>query len=258
MQSLHLILRSIHIGIGFLGLALFWLIIAAPKGGTWHVRLGKLFAIVTWIIGGSAIFSSVWALVHLDSFAPSIHHSPDAMWQRNVYQLIFAILLYLSVATISGAVFGIQVIRKRDRHDELRQTSLPFWLSITMSCAMGVCIFGLWRLGTTQAATTGIPQAAYLIPTLVGLFGIVSTMREWRYIFGPTPGHRIWLDRHIWHMCGTGVAFHTAFIVFGANRMFGFQLPGAWQLIPWIAPPVIGMALTVRYLRQLKRVTGKL
>ncbi len=251
LQSLHLILRAIHVCLGFVGLALFWLIIAVPKGGMWHVRFGKVFAIVTWIIGGSALISSVWALVHLDSFAPHIQHAPDSEWQREIYQFIFAILLYLSAATISGAVFGIQVVRKRDRHDELRQTSLPIWLTITMCCAMGLCTFGLWRLCTQQTATTGMPRAAFLIPALVGLFGIVTAWRELRYVYGPFPGHRARLDRHIWHMCGTGVAFHTAFIVFGANRLFGFQLPGAWQLIPWIAPPVIGMALTAQYLRRL-------
>ena len=252
LQSLHAILRTIHIVLGFVGLALFWLIIVVPKGEKCHVRFGKMFAVVTWIVGGSALVSSVWALVHLDSFAPHTQHATDAAWQRDVYQFIFAILLYLSAATISGAVFGIQAIRKRDRHDELRQTSLPIWLSITMLCATGLCVFGLCRLATRQTATFGMPQAAYLIPALVGGFGIVTVLREWRYVFGPPPGHRAWLDRHVWHMCGTGVAFHTAFIVFGANRMFGFQLPGAWQLIPWIAPPAIGMTLTRRYLRKLK------
>ena len=255
MQLLHLILRAVHVSLGFVGLALFWLIIAVPKGGAWHVRLGKIFAVVTWIVGGSALVSSIWALVHLDSFAPHTQSAPDSQWQREVYQFIFAILLYLSAATISGAVFGIQVMRKRDRHDELRQTSLPIWLSITMSCAMGLCAFGLWRLGTPQTTTTGMPKAAYLIPAVVGVFGIVTAWREWRYVCGPFPGHLAWLDRHVWHMCGTGVAFHTAFIVFGANRLFGFQLPGAWQLIPWVAPPIIGMSLTRRYLFKLKSRT---
>ncbi len=251
MQFLHLILRAVHVGLGFVGLILFWLIIAVPKGGKSHIRLGKAFANVTWIIGGSALISSVWALVHLDSFAPHIQHASDSVWQRDVYQLIFAILLYLSVATISGAVFGVQVMRKRDRHGELRHTSLPIWLSITMICAAGLLTFGLWRFSTGQTTTTGMPQAAYLIPIFVGLFGLATTLREWRYVIGASPDPRAWLDRHVWHMCGTGVAFHTAFIVFGANRLFGFQLPGAWQLIPWVAPPIIGMSLTRRYLVKL-------
>ncbi|MEI8017612.1 MAG: hypothetical protein WCH39_05385 [Schlesneria sp.] len=245
-----------HVGLGFVGLALFWLIIAVPKGGKWHVRFGKAFAVVTWVVGGSALFSSAWALVHLESFAPHIQHASDSMWQREVYQFIFAILLYLSAATIPGAVFGIQVMRKRDRHDELRQTSLPIWLSITMLSALGLLAFGLWRLFTQLAIEAGMPREAYLVPAVVGGFGIITVWREWRYVFGPSPGNRNWLRRHVWHMCGTGVAFHTAFIVFGANRLFGFQLPGAWQLIPWIAPPVIGMTLTGRYLRRLKTGSG--
>ena len=211
---------------------------------------------MTWVVGGSALFSSTWALVHLDSFAPHIQRASDSAWQREVYQFIFAILLYLSAATISGAVFGVQVMRKRDRHDELRYTSLPIWLLITMICAVGLLTFGLWRLGTQQNRTSGMPLAAYLIPTVVGGFGVVTVLREWRYVVGPAPGDGAWLDRHVWHMCGTGVAFHTAFIVFGANRLFGFQLPGAWQLIPWVAPPIIGMSLTRRYLFILRTRTA--
>jgi hypothetical protein len=253
LSTLHSVVRLGHIGLGFVGLGLFWLILAIPKGSRWHVCCGKVFAGVTWIVGGSALFSSLWALVHVDSFAPELQHHTDVEQVREIYHFIFAILLYLSAATLSGAVFGVQVMRRRDRHDDLRLTCLPFWLSITASCAFVLMTFGVWHLVNTKASTGGMVREAYLIPVVVGCFGLGTVRQEWRYVFGPSQGNRAWLYRHVWHMCGTGVAFHTAFLVFGANRMFGFRLPGAWALIPWILPPVIGMSLTAEYIRQLKR-----
>ena len=253
MSTLHTILRMIHISLGFAGLALFWLILAAPKGTRRHVRYGQIFTNITWIVGGTALVSSLWALVHLDSFAPIVRETAEAEWVREIYYLIFAILLYLSAATLSGAVFGVQVMRKRGQHDELRRTSLPYWLAITGLCAVGLIAFGVWRLVTTDTSHGGLRWEAYFIPVLVGSFGLGAAWHDGRYVFGPPPGPRAWLYQHVWQMCGTGVAFHTAFLVFGANRLFGFRLPGAWALIPWVAPPLIGMTLTARYVRQLRR-----
>ena len=250
VPELHACLRLVHIGLGFLGLATFWLIIALPKGSRTHVRCGKLFATITWIVGGSAMISSLWAIIHLDSFAPQIDRSNDPTGQRVIYQFIFSILLYLSAATVSGAAFGIQVVRKRNLHAGLRATSLPVWLCITAVIALYLVIFGACHLATHKSSTSGMPWEAYFVPIVVGCLGIGSIAYEWRFVFGPAPGPHTWLRQHIWHMCGTGVAFHTAFLVFGANRLFNYSLPGAWALIPWVAPPLVGMSLTARYLRR--------
>lgn len=250
IQFIHLIMRTIHISLGFAGLGLFWLIVALPKGSALHVKCGRSFAAITWLVGGTAMLSSLWALTHLDSFAPMVRQS-EQPWVREMYYLIFAILLYLSVATVSGAVFGVQVMRTRQRHEDLRQTVLPIWLFITGLCAAGLIVFGMGRL-MINACDGSLSQAAYSIPIFVGLFGTAAAWNEWRYVFGPPPPEGAWLYQHVWQMCGTGIAFHTAFFVFGANRMFGFQLPGAWALAPWVAPPVIGLSLTSLYIRSLR------
>lgn len=252
VSILHAAIRVTHIGLGFVGLALFWLIIALPKGSRTHILCGKIFAVVTWCVGGSALFSSLWALVHVDSFAAIPQDSPDGDRLREIFHFLFAILLYLSAATISGAVLGVQVMRTRGRHEDLRRTSLPIWLFVTALSAIGLIAFGIWHLAGMQTMSGSMPFVAYWIPVLVGSFGIKGVWQEWRYVFRTSPGPRDWLYQHIWHMCGTGVAFHTAFLVFGANRMFGFRLPGAWALVPWSVPPVVGMWLTARYIRRLR------
>lgn len=253
ISILHSAIRVAHIGLGFVGLALFWLIIALPKGSKTHVVCGKIFAVITWCVGGSALFSSLWAVVDVDSFAAIPPNSADGDRLREILRFLFAILLYLSAATISGAVFGVQVMRTRGRHEDLRRTSLPFWLSVTALSAFGLVVYGVWHLIEKGKLSGSIPLPAYWIPIIVGTFGVWGVRQEWRYVFGTKPAPREWLYRHVWHMCGTGVAFHTAFLVFGANRMFGFRLPGAWALLPWVLPPAIGLSLTARYIRHLKR-----
>lgn len=248
---LHTCLRIVHIGLGFLGLALFWLIIAIPKGSQTHLRCGKVFLLITWIVGGSAMASSLWAIVDLDSFAPQLRHLDDSDRQRSIYRFLFTILLYLSAATISGAAFGSQVVRTRFRHGDLRSTSVPFWLSLTGLTSLYLIVFGVWHL--SQGRVDGLNWESYFVPTVVGFVSIGSIVQEFRFVFGPSPAHSLWLSRHIWHMCGTGVAFHTAFLVFGANRLLNYSLPGAWALLPWVGPPVIGMWLTARYIRHFTR-----
>lgn len=256
LSTLHTAIRAIHIGLGFAGLGLFWLILAMPKGTCWHVRYGSAFAWIAWVVAGSALISSVWALVHLDSFAPFLSAESANDPRREIYYFIFAILLYLSAATLSGAVFGIRVMQYRTKHAELRRTSIPFWLSITAATAFTLLIFGAKQLASSELSREGIPRPAYLIPVIVGIFGLASVRQQWNFVFRLQPEPLAHLYQHVWSMCGTGVAFHTAFLVFGANRMFKFQLPGAWQLIPWILPPVIGMTLTSRYIRKLRRASA--
>jgi hypothetical protein len=54
-------------------------------------------------------------------------------------------------------------------------------------------------------------------------------------------------------MIGGGIAFHTAFLVLGAGRLFGLQLTGANAAVLWILPTLIGLpasAIWVRYYRR--------
>ncbi|MFO0902059.1 MAG: hypothetical protein U0939_03615 [Pirellulales bacterium] len=254
LDLLHACLRYVHIGLGFAGLALFWWIMAAPKGTRGHLRAGKLFVLAAYVVGGSALFSSLWAVVHVDSFASFIPQAAPGKQAapRELYRFLFLILLYLSAATISGAVYGVRLMRAREAHGRLRQTSVLGWLGLSLACAMLLTAFGVYRL--TQGPPQGgpLPLAAYLVPLLLGLFGTAAAVKEMRYVLGPQPAPRNWLYKHVENLLGTGIAFHTAFIVFGAGRLFGFQFEGPWALAPWVGPPVVGTALASWYVRRLK------
>ena len=72
------------------------------------------------------------------------------------------------------------------------------------------------------------------------------------------PNNRMaWFYEHIGAILGAGIAFHTAFAVFGASRLFEFRLPGAWQVVPWILPALVGIPAIVLTTRHYRRKFNK-
>jgi hypothetical protein len=52
---------------------------------------------------------------------------------------------------------------------------------------------------------------------------------------------------HMTAMLGAGVAFHTAFAVFGLGRLFGLAPQGAWWFLPWIVPAAVGVPTVIAW-----------
>jgi hypothetical protein len=262
LNAVHLGMRGIHVSVGFAGLALFWLIVALPKGSRPHRICGKIFAGVALIVGGTGLCSSVWALIHVESFFPWLDRLPQAEQAglRSVLEFMFAILLFLSLATIAGVLYGVQLMRTRTQFEALRRTSVPFWVVASGIAAFGLMVFGAVRflVGPNLSAHGGLSRMAYQVPFWVGLVGCLSVMNDWRDIYKSSRGPREWLYKHVEQMFGVGIAFHTAFFVFGFNRLSGLRLTGIWALVPWIVPLVGGMSLTHWYIHRLKRQMGDL
>jgi hypothetical protein len=62
-----------------------------------------------------------------------------------------------------------------------------------------------------------------------------------RQMLTPPTERMAWYYAHMGNMIGAGIAFHTAFLVFGSNRLFSYELPGLWRIVPWILPAAIGI-----------------
>lgn len=258
---LHSLLRWSHISLGFAGLVAFWIVVALPKGTPWHKRCGAAFAWCAKIVGGTAIISAAWAVLHVDSFAPFLARldSARAAQLREIFAYFFLLLLFLGAVTVCAATFGVNVMRFRHRHHSLRRTALPFWEVAAFATAAWLAAFGALKLcGLGTPLTGALPWAAYSVPVILGVIGMLTAVFELRYIFGADPGGRVWLYKHVEQMCGAGTGFHTAFAVFGFSRITGIQFDGAWALAPWILTPAIGIVATSLFVRRLKRQHGDL
>ena len=58
---------------------------------------------------------------------------------------------------------------------------------------------------------------------------------------------------HLGSMLGGGIAFHTAFAVFGIQRFIDYDLSGIVGLLPWIAPTVVGTVAITLWTRYYRR-----
>ena len=58
-------------------------------------------------------------------------------------------------------------------------------------------------------------------------------------------------------MLGGGIAFHTAFLVLGAGRLFGISLDGAWAAVTWLLPTIVGVPASAIWAATTRRKFGE-
>lgn len=236
MEWLREMSRWTHILFGFVGLTAFWFPIVARKGGTVHVRAGKVFLLCVYVVAATAVLSSVLILrSYLERGVTPAEH-PGSFG--------FPIFLsYLALVTFASARHAKRIIETK-RDPSLIRTGGHLALayaSIAASVAIALYAIVFW---------SGI-SVLFLVLSVVG---ILIGKGMLRYGAGPPPFPRAWFYEHMGAMIGAGIAFHTAFAVFGSNRLLGMQPSGAWGIVPWVLPAVVGLAgealLARRYRKQ--------
>jgi hypothetical protein len=116
------------------------------------------------------------------------------------------------------------------------------WLSIVASVV--VIGLGLW-----------FRQPILLALSPIGILGGGDALR---YARREPTSRMSWWYEHMGGMLGTGVAFHTAFMVFGARQMFGLGGDGVLAVVPWILPTAIGIPAIVIWTNYYRRRFGEL
>jgi hypothetical protein len=235
MENLLDLSRWVHVVFGFLGLTAFWVPVLSRKGGSTHRRFGRVFRYSAMMV---VAFAGITVILHLTQLLLS-GRGPSAnlaAWSS----LIF--LGYLALATGVMLSHGIGVLRhKRD----LRQMSNAYrrliaWLSIA-----GSVFVVAWALYWS-------PPNAMLLYALSPL-GIVNGVGMLKLYHRAQDDPKTWLYEHLGAMLGAGIAFHTAFAVFGVNQLLDFQLPGLLALIPWLLPTALGIPAIVLWTRHYRR-----
>jgi len=221
-------LRHTHVAAGFIGLAAFWVPIFTRKGAKYHRLFGKVFKYCAYIVLGAA-------------FVAVIYHVTNAL-QRGVGPLqnpenfaFLTFLGYLTVVTYVGLQHGIGVLEHKP---DLTRMNRPMdnvlaWIAIAAS--LGLIGYALYFSPPNRILLFALSPIGFGIG-----FGIRKAIR------GRRPGKKAWFYEHMGAMMGTGIAFHTAFAVFGISRLIDLGLEGWSAVIPWITPTVIGIpAITI-------------
>ena len=232
MQSLIEIMTPIflymHIGAGLVALILFWVPIFSQKGGINHRRSGRCYVNAMWAVVITAILLSI----------------------KNIYTahyLSAAFLGFLAFITMRPLWSGISILENKHeiscRHKVTDQVLL-----------ISIVIFG----GTLIVVARLMPEHSLSNVVLVfGVLGVANIFELSKSFKSVTETN--WLGSHISALCVTGIASHTAFLVFGASSIIGQVFTSYWAMLPWFLPTVVGVVgIAVAKRRFLRRQQVKL
>jgi hypothetical protein len=231
--------RYVHISLGFVGLTAFWFPIFAKKGGRLHVTAGKVFKWCAYgVLGAAAAALSLRVTrLTLDGTTPFTDPGPYGF-------LIF--LAYLTVVTFVTVRHGFTVLHNKRDHAALRHplNYALAWAAIASSAA--IVAYALLIKPDTMIILLALSPIGFL-----GGRGILQFLAN-----EPTTS-RWWFYEHMGAMLGAGIAFHTAFFVFGSTRLFEIGLTGWIAALPWIAPAAIGIPGSAIWANYYRRRFGK-
>ncbi|WP_395374005.1 hypothetical protein [Marinicella sp. W31] len=229
------ILRWIHIAAGFIGLAAFWIPVFTRKGGVNHRLYGKVFKYCAYVVlaaaAGSITIRVPMALA--DGITPITHPESFAF---------LAFLGYLTLVTFVGMRHGFQVLGFKG---SLEKMNTPLNRLLAMSsivASMLIIAFALYYGPSNKILLYALSPIGFL-----GGFGILKVISQ------PQSDKRMWFYEHMGSILGTGIAFHTAFAVFGASRLFDLGLSGFAAVIPWITPTLIGIPAIFLWTRHYRK-----
>ena len=232
-DTLHDLLRVLHVSTGFVGLAAFWIPALTRKGGRLHVTAGWVFAACAYVVALTALGSTSWALLHPSSWAGQAV-TPGQVPGNEMFMFV-AILGFLGLLLLHGVETGVRVMRTRRHPDRFAGWRLRLLSRAVPTAGLGLSGFGLFHL--VQGG-----GLLFLIPAALGALGIADYPEDRRFLANPRPTPMAWWYKHMEGMIGSGIAFHTAFLVFGGQRLFdGAIMLGSWAFVPWILPTAIGL-----------------
>ncbi|MDP2715405.1 hypothetical protein [Rheinheimera sp.] len=244
MLTLHTTLLYLHIALGAVALLLYWLPVIARKGSKLHINAGKVFYYLMLIVSGSGIVLSLLGLYDpVGIYTAGKHMTTEQIQRMLIWRIpVSQFLLLLSLLTWVTVRHAMGVLRAKSDRRMLRRWFYQGPVLLLFPTALYVAYQGI---------TLGMPL---LIIFAVVSFITASTISF--YVYKAEIQPRGWIIEHFSSMVGSGIAVYTAFFAAGGRRMLAEILPGQWQLVSWLAAPVIGITamilLTGYYKRRYK------
>lgn len=227
---------AVHLACAVGATAVFWMPIAARKGGPLHVTAGRLYVRLIYLTAATGAPLAVWL------FARAAE--PGA--RRTA-----AFLAYLITILVMPVFHGVRVARAARAGTRVAS---PLHTALSLAAiAAGVVLFVFavaWR------------EWPYALLSPVGpLMGARALRYSSRWICpgsetaygnrGKSTGKNFgWREEHIVAMLVSGIAVHTALLVFGLGRTLHLQLSGAASYVPWLLPALVGLPLLVWQVRK--------
>ncbi len=235
MEALLDLLRGVHIAAGATGLVVYWVPIFTRKGGRNHRRFGVIFKWSAYVVLAAAATAIVVRLVDSALQGIGIRDAPG----------LFAFMAFLGYLTIVTWIMIRHGVRVLDHKADITRMNrrLDRWLAVAaMASSVALVAYALYFAPPSRLILLALSP----IGLLVGK-GILDAIR------GKRTERNAWLLEHLGAMLGAGIAFHTAFAVFGLTRLFDIGVTGWTAVVPWILPALIGVPATALWTRKYRR-----
>ena len=229
-----------HIGVGFVSLVLFWIPVMAKKGSAIHVRTGHWFAKAMYAVGFSALALSLMLMIDPLEFKFSDSNFSAEVSNRVINNAndIGLFLLSISILVLVGVRNGLQAARAKGNHALMRRLD-----NLVINTVL--LVVGVW-LGIAATGNSPMNVLFYIFSGLSVCTAIINL----RFCLKSSATRSEQIVAHLTSIISAGIGSHTAFFVFGANRILAEFLTGYAIVIPWVLPSIIGTAII---LSQAKR-----
>lgn len=234
-------LRWTHIAFGSIALILFWIPVAARKGGRLHVKIGWTYAVCMSVVVLTAFVLSGLAF----AFPLRVRHLAQALSAEETAQFIRKsrdaafFLAYLAGVTFAAGWQGIGVLRTR-RDPRLLRNPFTFGLNFAVVLAAA----GSLALGILGRSSVFVGMST--VGFAVGGGNLAYLARK-----PQTKMH--WWYEHLNSMITTAIAGYTAFIVFGGARLFPALARMQIYVVFWLLPTAIGVPAIIFTVAYYKR-----
>ena len=246
LWSLHGWLRLTHVVAGFIGLIVFWMPIVSRKGRTFHKTTGKIFETCCGLVILSALTASIWMIAKPLGFNPDTAMMSAEQQASYSRQMVFlgSLLGALSIYTLVPLVLSHYWLKSKNSPSIMHAPALRALVltEVAVSILLGSYAFYM--------AINGRTLWWGLFALAVAAFLLTKNHRD--DVFKPPISKMQWWYRHMSYIIATGIAFHTAFFVFG-GRFISENLSGSLALVPWLAPTAIGTPASLIWVGYYRR-----
>ncbi|MEM9169584.1 MAG: hypothetical protein AAGC56_07990, partial [Pseudomonadota bacterium] len=215
---------------------LFWGQIFTTKGSRLHVWQGRSYYAAGCLVALSAVFSTFLRLgtAVVDGVRPQDRPAEFA-------SVVF--LGYLGVVVFIVLQRAVLAIASRKGRPFLWRAVQLVLAAIALSSSVALVTYVAVFTPPNGLLLIALSPLGFLLSAEMATFALRRTVEDYA-----------WLLEHMDAMLGSGIAFHTAFAVFGARSVIDplFADTG-WELAPWLAPAAIGIPSSAIWKRIQRR-----